>query len=128
MRSNGVEIMTSYLAILANGESVDAVRIGTHFESLTGELLDPVSLVSFDCITHDQYAFEKIIKSFTLDGDYTKTESLKYKYSWMEGAYRAWRVASGLPVVDPEYKSLGVSIEPSTGPQIYPDFRRRRGD
>lgn len=127
MRSNGVEIMTSYLAILANGESVDAVRIGTHFESLTGELLDPVSLINFDQITHDQYAFEQVHKSFTLKGDYSKDESLKYRNSWMEGSYRTWRVASGLPAVDPEYKSLGVMVQLPESP-IYPNFRRRRGD
>ena len=119
--------MTSYLAILANGESVDAVRIGTHFESLTGELLDPVSLINFDQITHDQYAFEQVHKSFTLKGDYSKDESLKYRNSWMEGSYRTWRVASGLPAVDPEYKSLGVMVQLPESP-IYPNFRRRRWD
>lgn len=98
--------MTSYLAILSSGESVDAVRIGTHFESLTGEVLNPVSLVNFDFITRDQYEFEKELKKYSMRGDFSKRENLMYMNSLMDGMYKVWRLRGGLPIDDPEYKKI----------------------
>lgn len=101
--------MTAYLAIMANGESVDAVRIGTHFESLTGEILDPISLINFDQITHDQYAFEADFKKYTLKADFSKYDSLVYRNSLTDAAYKLWRIRGGLPMNDPEYKVIGLT-------------------
>ena len=98
--------MTSYLAILSSGESVDAVRIGTHFESLTGEVLNPVSLVNFDFITRDQYEFEKELKKYSMRGDFSKCENLMYMNSLIDGMYKIWRLRGGLPIDDPEYKKI----------------------
>lgn len=116
--------MTAYLAIMANGESVDAVRIGTHFESLTGEILDPISLINFDQITRDQYVFEADFKKYTLKADFSKYESLVYRNSLTDAAYKLWRIRGGLPMNDPEYKV----IEKDTYiPQSH-IYRGRRGE
>lgn len=98
--------MTAYLAILEDGQSVDAVRIGTHFESLTGEILDPVSFVNFDHITHDQYAFETQLKKYSMAADFSKHDSLMYRNSLTDGIYKLWRIRGGLPFDDPEYKKI----------------------
>lgn len=116
--------MTAYLAIMANGESVDAVRIGTHFESLTGEILDPISLINFDQITRDQYAFEADFNKYTLKADFSKYDSLVYRNSLTDAAYKLWRIRGGLPMNDPEYKV----IEKDTYIPQSPIYRGRRGE
>ncbi|MEJ5137766.1 MULTISPECIES: acetyl esterase [Acinetobacter] len=116
--------MTAYLAIMANGESVDAVRIGSHFESLTGEILDPISLINFDQITRDQYAFEADFKKYTLKADFSKYDSLVYRNSLTDAAYKLWRIRGGLPMNDPEYK---VISKDTYIPQS-PIYRGRRGE
>ena len=108
--------MTMYLALLEGGSQVDAVRIDGHFESLNGVVIEPISLVSFDAITRGQYEFESLYRQFTLKGDFSKYDSLIYQDSRMVAAYSVWRIARGLPVTDPDYKSLGkvaVSIPAS---------------
>ena len=117
--------MTAYLAILEDGQSVDAVRIGTHFESLTGEILDPVSFVNFDHITHDQYAFETQLKKYSMAADFSKRENLMYRNSLTEGIYKLWRLRGGLSIDDPEYKKIdrNHAYIPQT-----PIYNGRRGE
>ena len=117
--------MTSYLAIMADGQGVDAVRIGTHFESLTGEILDPVSFVNFDHITRDQYQFETDLKKYSMAVDFSKYDSLIYRNSVTDGIYKLWRVRGGLPFDDPGYKK--IEREKVFIPQT-PIYTGRRGE
>lgn len=107
--------MTMYLARLEDGSQVDAVRIDGHFESLNGEVIRPISLVNFDTITRDQYEFESLYRLYTTMGDYSKHDTLKYRDPRTIAAYSVYRVLKGLPVIDPDYKSLGqmnIDVQP----------------
>lgn len=99
--------MTMYLARLEDGSQIDAIRIDGHYESLNGEVIEPISLVNFDLITRGQYEFELLYRQYTLKGDYSKHDSLKYTNTLTQAAYACWRSAKGLPISDPDYKSLG---------------------
>lgn len=111
--------MTMYLARLEDGSQIDAIRINGHYESLNGEVIEPISLVNFDAITRGQYEFESLYRQFTLQGDYSKHDTLKYRDSRMVAAYAVWRIQGGLPVMDPDYKSVGKSNETTPAFPIY---------
>ena len=111
--------MTMYLARLGDGAQIDAIRINGHYESLNGEVIEPISLVNFDAMTRGQYEFELLYRQFTLKGDYSKHDTLKYRDSRMVAAYSVWRIAEGLPVMDPDYKSLGKVETPVAAFPVY---------
>lgn len=111
--------MTMYLARLEDGSQIDAVRIDGHYESLNGEVIRPISLVNFDTITRDQYEFESLYRLYTTMGDYSKHDTLKYRDPRTIAAYSVYRVLKGLPVMDPDYKSLGKVEAPVTASPIY---------
>lgn len=109
--------MITYLARLNDGSQIDAVRINDHYESLDGAVIEPISLVSFDLITRSQYEFECLYRQFTTYGDYSKHDTLKYRDSRTNAAYSVFRVSNGLPVIDPDYKSIGqtdVVVRPAS--------------
>lgn len=111
--------MTMYLARLEDGSQIDAIRINGHYESLNGEVIEPISLVNFDLITRGQYEFELLYRQFTLKGDYSKHDTLKYRDSQMVAAYSVWRITKGLSVMDPDYKSLGKVETPVAASPVY---------
>ena len=118
--------MTRYLLILHDGSQVEATKKNELFTTNNGEtykLLDARSFVNFDHITHDQYAFEQLHRTFTLKGDYSKYESLKYRCSLMEASYKTWRDAKGLDLDDPEYKVIQKSDSEISRMPVYPTNR-----
>lgn len=119
--------MTTYLACLGDGSQIDAVRINGHYESLDGEVIEPISLVSFDAITRGQYEFECLYRQFTVHGDYSKHDSLKYRDSRTNAAYSVFRVSRGLSVMDPDYKSLG-QIDAAVHPTSIYSNAKYKGD
>lgn len=114
--------MTSYMLILRDGSQVEAIKNNGVFKTDTGEiytLLDTRSFVNFDHITHDQYEFEELHRTFTLRADYSKYDSLMYRSTLTGAAYKTWRIAKGYSIDDPEYKanSRESTVMPSP---IYP--------
>lgn len=114
--------MTSYLLVFHDGSQVEAIKNGGLFTTNNGQtfsLLDAKYFINFDHITHDQYEFEALYKSFTLRGDYSKHDNLMYRNSITEAAYKTWRITKGYAIDDPEYKLIERNDISITSP-IYP--------
>ncbi|ALH95683.1 hypothetical protein [Acinetobacter equi] len=120
--------MTTYLAKLNDGSKIEVIRTNGIYTALdTGEIITPISLVSFNHITHDQYEFESLLKSYTLSGDFSKNERLMYRDTFMKAIYKTWRITKGLPIDDPEYRADTAPTQPIQHSPIY-SSARYKGD
>lgn len=117
--------MTSYMLVLHDGSQVEAIKNGGHFTADNGRiynLTDAQRFINFDHITHDQFEFESLYGRFTMRGDYSKYDSLVYRDTLTEAAYKTWRIAKGYSIDDPEYKLIDRTESLTPMSKIYPKY------